>query len=100
MKAVASQRRRAGQQGHALRPSTKEGWDFVGVLTITTGGLTAVVGGTEYSISGHALIADTEEYHPKVGDRITVDGQKYMAVNTIHAPNDAATSVDLVAITR
>lgn len=97
-RAVQSQMSVAGEPVKIKRLKTKEEWNVTGVVSSRDGSLTAEVGGVEYAIASHVLIPVNELYTPQVGDRVEIDGQHYMMINTICSPNDAAYSCDLVAV--
>ena len=69
------------------------------VITSRDGTLSAVVGGAEYSVTGHALISESSlcGLMPKPGDNLTQStGERWMITNAIISSNDAGVSCDLV----
>lgn len=71
------------------------------VITSRDGTYDAMVGGVEYSVSGHALIQKISIVGgtPQAGDRLTqANGEKWVLTNTISSSNDAAISCDLVRL--
>lgn len=71
------------------------------VVTSRDGTYDAMVGGVEYSVSGHALIQKISIVGgtPQAGDRLTQEsGEKWLLTNAISSNNDAGISCDLVRL--
>lgn len=71
------------------------------VVTSRDGTYDAMVGGVEYSVSGHALIQKISIAGgtPQAGDRLTqANGEKWLLTNAISSSNDAGISCDLVRL--
>lgn len=97
---VADQIRTAGEQVLITRPKEKCVQFYCdAVITSRDGTLSAVVGGAEYSVTGHALISESSlnGLMPKPGDNLTQStGERWMITNAIISSNDAGVSCDLV----
>lgn len=97
--AVADQISTAGETVVVTRPANR---DFSitasAVITSRDGSYSAAVGGSEYSVTGHALIRKSganAEIRP--GDNLQQGtGEKWIIVNAVSSSNDAGISCDLV----
>lgn len=99
--AVEDQIRTAGEVVNITRP-LQRGWQITvhAVITSRDGSYAAAVGGSEYSVTGHALIRKKDVKageEVKAGDVLQQDsGEKWLIVNAISSSNDAGVSCDLV----
>lgn len=100
--AVQDQMRTAGDScivtGAAGRSYTLH---CLAVITSRDGSMDAAVGGTVYSITGHALIQmESIAQAPRPSDKIKVQGseEEWIMINIISSPNDQAYSCDLVRV--
>ncbi len=97
--AVADQISTAGETVIITRPSNRDFSITVSaVITSRDGSLYAAVGGSEYSVTGHALIRKSDvNVEIKPGDNLQQDtGEKWIITNAISSSNDAGISCDLV----
>lgn len=105
--AVQDQITTAGETVTITRPTNRDfNITVSAVITSRDGSYSAAVGGSEYSVTGHALIrksdvkSDVESdvnVEIKSGDNLQQStGEKWMIVNAISSSNDAGISCDLV----
>lgn len=98
--AVADQIRTAGEEVEITRQKVAGvRITCMAVITSRDGSFDAEVGGTQYSVSGHALIQrrSLQGGTPQAGDLLTQEtGEKWVLINAISSNNDAGLSCDLV----
>lgn len=97
--AVQDQITTAGETVTITRPTNRDfNITVSAVITSRDGSYSAAVGGSEYSVTGHALIRKSDvNVEIKAGDNLQQStGEKWMIVNAISSSNDAGISCDLV----
>lgn len=99
--AVEDQILTAGEVVAITRPTDRTvNFTVSAVITSRDGTYYAAVGGSEYSVTGHALIRKTDVptgTEIKAGDNLQQGtGEKWLITNAISSSNDAGISCDLV----